>query len=101
MSDISIRTCKIIAKLLILLEEGNPNKVDGQIYFVKQGFVYTIIDTIVRFQSLPYSGIQPVDTIVSECIRECRLRAHRLTLVVAPCCSVVDALLEQPPEANG
>jgi hypothetical protein len=59
---------------LTFVEEGNPNKLDNKICtfvgrvwwrvradvccadFVKQRFVYNIIHTVLRFQSIPYSS---------------------------------------------
>ncbi len=49
---------------LTFVEEGNPNKQDSKIYFVKQRFVHNIVNQLLRFQHLSYSGIQPVDSLV-------------------------------------
>jgi hypothetical protein len=49
---------------LTFVEEGNPNRLDNKIYFVKQKFVHNIVNQLLRFQHLAYSGIQPVDSLV-------------------------------------
>eukprot|EP01108_Squamamoeba_japonica_P002576 TRINITY_DN2248_c0_g2_i1.p1 TRINITY_DN2248_c0_g2~~TRINITY_DN2248_c0_g2_i1.p1 ORF type:complete len:196 (+),score=52.23 TRINITY_DN2248_c0_g2_i1:1-588(+) len=49
---------------LTFVEEGNPNKLDGLTYFAKQNFVYTIVHGLLRFQHLPYSHIQPIDSLL-------------------------------------
>jgi len=48
---------------LIFIEEGNPDMVDGLINFNKRRLVYTVIQTLVGFQSTPYD-IQVNEDIV-------------------------------------
>ena len=53
---------------LIFIEEGNPNKIENRINFVKHKFVHSVISRIQAYQSVGYT-LEPVD-IIKEFINE-------------------------------